>query len=249
MPMKTREVLLGMSAVRDSVLKPLALPRQIGTWHANVRACVALCGHIFSPYYDAEGRETLRYTFERVFAPIGAECRHDLRLELLYLYKMYRPETPSALIRPLAHREQHVRKGYIAEMSNRHLTPDACPAGVCAPISQRRAGAEEKLREGHAPLGKAEMTGAKVVIGGQEISDMAQAIAKRTSHIFAVKIWRVKPKPGKHSEANNCPDGLEKYSINANRTHFALAKGCFKNVASAGVARRTVARQNRHERF
>jgi hypothetical protein len=67
----------------------------------TVRAGVAFCERIFSSYCDAETRETLRYIFEKVVAPIGAAGRHDLRLELLYLYRMYRPDTPLAFITPI----------------------------------------------------------------------------------------------------------------------------------------------------
>lgn len=66
----------------------------------RVRAGVAFCERIFSSYGDAESRETLRYILEKALAPIGAASRHDPRLELLYLYKMYRADTPLAFIRP-----------------------------------------------------------------------------------------------------------------------------------------------------
>ena len=44
----------------------------------------------------------MRYVLEKVVIPIGAECRHDLRIQLLYLYKMYGPDTPLAHVKEAA---------------------------------------------------------------------------------------------------------------------------------------------------
>ena len=81
-------------------LRPVSLPKE--TCQTTVRVCFAFRERIFNCYCDAERRETLRYILERVIAPIGAECRHDLRLELLYLHRMYGPDTPLVFTRPLS---------------------------------------------------------------------------------------------------------------------------------------------------
>lgn len=67
----------------------------------TVRACYTFCERLFRWYGDPERQETLRYFLEKTVVPIGARCRHDLRLELLYLYKMYRADTPLPLVKPL----------------------------------------------------------------------------------------------------------------------------------------------------
>lgn len=90
------------SIMRDRLLKTPAWPRPQKKWPTSLRAHLAFCDRIFSACRDAEHREALRFLFEKVVVPIGAQCRHDLRLELLYLYKMYRPDTPFVFIRPLA---------------------------------------------------------------------------------------------------------------------------------------------------
>jgi hypothetical protein len=69
---------------------------------APIRACLAFWNHLVNFCYDAECRETMRYVLEKVVLPIGAECRHDLRLQLLYLYKMYGPDTPFAHVKQAA---------------------------------------------------------------------------------------------------------------------------------------------------
>ena len=195
-PVKSREALPGLSAVRGRVLKRPTLPRRNGEWHATIRACFAVCQHTLSPYCDAEGRETVRYIFERVFAPIGAQGRHDLRLELLYLYKMYRRETPSVLLSPLAPRERHLGKACSGQMSERHPTPNAGGAGIDTPMAQLSAVLEETLPEAGAPFEKADRSGAKVVLGAQEMSNLGHAMIKRKCPFFAVKIWRTQPRAG-----------------------------------------------------
>lgn len=92
---------LRLSIGQGGLLRTLSLPRQKGKWHTTARVCVAFPARILSCYCDAEGRETLRYVIERVAAPIGAQSRHDLRLELHYLYKMYGPDTPLVFTRAL----------------------------------------------------------------------------------------------------------------------------------------------------
>ncbi len=73
---------------------------QKGKWQTTIRAGLLFCVTALSSYCDAERRETLRYICERIGAPIGAQRRHDLRLELLYLFKMYGPDTPLIFIQP-----------------------------------------------------------------------------------------------------------------------------------------------------
>jgi hypothetical protein len=90
------------SQAGDRLLKTSALPGPKRKWPTSLRGNFAFCDRIFSACWDAEHREALRYLFEKVVVPIGAQCRHDLRLELLYLYKMYGPDTPFVFISSLA---------------------------------------------------------------------------------------------------------------------------------------------------
>lgn len=187
--MNTREALTGLSVIPCRWLKTAFLPRQNGKWLASARVCLAFCGRAFDFCCDAEGRETLRHILERLVAPIGARRRHDLRLELVYLYRMYGPDTPLVFMRPLTDRQ---RQGtYAVDISDKDRTPDACTI-VFAPISQLHAAIEEKLKEGWKVQGPPFRTGAKIVLEGEEIPQMAQAMVRPKRSFCCLLVGRRK---------------------------------------------------------